>query len=564
MRNYKKITVLFILFLAVIFLLPKPSLAQDFGDWGLNNVQGLNLGTRSLGQIVVGIINIALGFLGVIFTGLVLYAGYTWMTAAGNADKIEKAKKTLINGVIGLAIIASAYAIVRFVFKDAMDIINNTNTGNNGGGGGGTIPFALGAGVLDSHYPAPNATGIPRNTNIYITFNEDMNVADILDPASCINGPGGTRIECDTNVSHIRVFPEGQDSNYLAADELEASYDPANPRVFAFNPYGADANLHLGNPSGDTRYRVYLLDLQTANAQAAFPYSPDNSYWWRFTVSNIVDLTPPRVVSVIPIEGAIDVPRNTIVQVNFSEAVNPIFAAGHTDDGFQNINLNNGGLVAGEWVISNQYKTVEFITDNNCGTNSCGDRIFCLDSTGLYTATVNAVNDNGLGQYIRDMADNEMEGPNGDNDQKIWSFTVIDTIDVAPPVMISQDDIDGVLVDEPIQVVFNEPILSSSVRYTSVRLRRYDASSGTMVPINYWIRMQNRTNSSLDNRTIQIHHESFLPSTTYEPMINSGIKNTTQNCWQPCVCDVNQGSLGGECNCTSPACSGPSCAGNPI
>jgi hypothetical protein len=37
------------------------------------------------------------------------------MTAAGNEDRVEKAKKLIVAGIIGLAIILSAYAIARFV-----------------------------------------------------------------------------------------------------------------------------------------------------------------------------------------------------------------------------------------------------------------------------------------------------------------------------------------------------------------------------------------------------------------------------------------------------------------
>jgi cbb3-type cytochrome oxidase subunit 3 len=57
------------------------------------------------------VINIAFGLIGVIFFGLIFYGGWLWMTAAGNEDQAEKAKKIIIGGSVGLVIILAAYAI---------------------------------------------------------------------------------------------------------------------------------------------------------------------------------------------------------------------------------------------------------------------------------------------------------------------------------------------------------------------------------------------------------------------------------------------------------------------
>jgi len=60
-------------------------------------------------------ISILLSFLGVIFMVLIIYGGILWMTAGGNDQQIEKARKILINSIIGLAIVLLAYAISVFV-----------------------------------------------------------------------------------------------------------------------------------------------------------------------------------------------------------------------------------------------------------------------------------------------------------------------------------------------------------------------------------------------------------------------------------------------------------------
>ena len=69
----------------------------------------------SLQSVLIVIIKYALGLIGMIFVALILYAGYQWMTSAGNEDKITKAKSNLLNAVIGLIIIFLAYSITWFV-----------------------------------------------------------------------------------------------------------------------------------------------------------------------------------------------------------------------------------------------------------------------------------------------------------------------------------------------------------------------------------------------------------------------------------------------------------------
>jgi len=71
----------------------------------------------SLGQIVAVAIQAFLGLLGVIFLVLMITAGYKWMTASGNEEKLTEAKETIWRAVIGLIIVVAAYAITYFVFN---------------------------------------------------------------------------------------------------------------------------------------------------------------------------------------------------------------------------------------------------------------------------------------------------------------------------------------------------------------------------------------------------------------------------------------------------------------
>lgn len=66
-------------------------------------------------QIIGSIINIILGFVGVIFLVLTIASGFFWMTAGGNEEKVKKGRELLTHSVIGLAIILAAFLLTNFI-----------------------------------------------------------------------------------------------------------------------------------------------------------------------------------------------------------------------------------------------------------------------------------------------------------------------------------------------------------------------------------------------------------------------------------------------------------------
>lgn len=70
-----------------------------------------------LSQVVGAVVQGALALIGVIFLVLMLYAGYHWMTARGEEEKVEKAKDTIQRAIVGIIIVVGAYAIWRFIFN---------------------------------------------------------------------------------------------------------------------------------------------------------------------------------------------------------------------------------------------------------------------------------------------------------------------------------------------------------------------------------------------------------------------------------------------------------------
>ena len=95
--------------------------AQSNSDnmlWGgyENNVQNsTGLGNADPREMAANVVNIMLGFLGIIAVVIILLGGFKWMTAAGNEDKVGEAKKMIAAGVIGLLIILMAFGVAQFV-----------------------------------------------------------------------------------------------------------------------------------------------------------------------------------------------------------------------------------------------------------------------------------------------------------------------------------------------------------------------------------------------------------------------------------------------------------------
>ncbi len=75
------------------------------------------LGTLSAPEIIGRIIKAVLGIVGSIALLMFIYGGFMWMTAAGEAKRVEKGKQTLTWATIGLATIFFAYAATSFVIK---------------------------------------------------------------------------------------------------------------------------------------------------------------------------------------------------------------------------------------------------------------------------------------------------------------------------------------------------------------------------------------------------------------------------------------------------------------
>ncbi|HOZ53201.1 MAG TPA: hypothetical protein PK142_00805 [bacterium] len=136
MKNIKNI-LLALLIVSSFLLVVKFSLAGNYGldttvsDPVLSsafNVSGVGSDPGRFLSSRIGImIGAVLSFIGVIFMVLIILGGFQWMTARGNEQQVEKAKNLIIQSIIGLIIILSAYAITAFIGRQLTETNPNDN-----------------------------------------------------------------------------------------------------------------------------------------------------------------------------------------------------------------------------------------------------------------------------------------------------------------------------------------------------------------------------------------------------------------------------------------------------
>ncbi len=338
----KKFALLVSLFLAV-FLFFNISLAQAQApnNYNQGDVDNINLPEFDLIQGIVNVINWVLGFLGLIAVILVLYAGFLWMTAGGSQDKVQKAKKILVNALIGLVIILSALAIVNFVFSVLEDRVFNNNGGGNGGGGG--------------NIPGP---GGGTATNNFI-------IEDIT--TTCENPPdyNSSVYLCSAIVLHFNRYVDENSldvlvgSNELRVQQCEGSASCNSPVTFGAD-FSGDAPsgngnewvlngrklsfIHQNNFQDFSHYQVVipknLQDISGENLDDSVgcggqlnPIDGCTSsgavYVWDFQTGDQIDSAPPTVTKSFPIDQSdLNYPERSvslspIIWARFSEGLAP-------------------------------------------------------------------------------------------------------------------------------------------------------------------------------------------------------------------------------------------------
>lgn len=132
MKKIQAVKFLFIIALVLGGLVASNVYAQNLGIDDVHKA-GTQAGfveatETTLAENIGRLITVLFSVLGVLFTVLIVYAGYLWMMARGDDEQVTKSKNIMGRAVIGLIILMSAYSITRFVVPRVLEGSVNTST----------------------------------------------------------------------------------------------------------------------------------------------------------------------------------------------------------------------------------------------------------------------------------------------------------------------------------------------------------------------------------------------------------------------------------------------------
>jgi len=469
-----------------------------------------------------------------------------------------------------------AYAITAFIISALTGAISSTGTSSTSSSttiSAERLSGSLGSGGLSDHYPARNATEVARNTRIFVTFKEAMDIESFIEGYDVNGTPedlSDDTVDTALNADNIIIYQSAdEDGTVFASTEVSVTFTD-DLKTFVF-----DTPL-LGSPTDDTSYTVFLDDsIKTAEGSTVLN---GGGYEWSFEVGTEIDLTPPSVRTVTPVaSGSYD--RNITVEITFSEAVDLTSATGirGTDSGFDNIQVtgDSGTPTAGEYVISNGYRTVTFTSDDPCGTNSCGQTIYCLPGSQPITVTVGAPTIGAeppqvdISPYdgIADTSGNGLDG-DGDGtagDDYVWSFTTTGDISLDAPVIVDispnilEED---VALDQTVLVTFDSIMMTSTLTSSTDTENFIDLTSSPLHEMWYTVWSNSldifggdtsETGLSPVVTQAEIYHGVFFESVDtatyyYTTDVGDGVKNQYQNCFAP---GEGPDTSGGSCGTDS-------------
>lgn len=250
------------------------------------------LGNGDIRAIIGRIIQVALGLLGVVALGLVLYSGFTWMTAGGDEEKVATAKRILSQAIIGLVIILSAFSITTYVVNNLLAATGADGTGTNPPGGDIIPPITTSDFMVSAINPPdgrPAGTKFPKNVQVAIVFKNGS-----PDPTTTTAGT----ISITTGGASIvgTVTVNGNTAIWKPTTACEE-----NSNYFCLP---ADSVFHVSISSSvkSLTGRPLICGLCSAN----------------FETGNYIDTAPPTVAITSPVNNQ-SVPVNSLVSI-FSNA----------------------------------------------------------------------------------------------------------------------------------------------------------------------------------------------------------------------------------------------------
>ncbi len=97
-------------------------LDQTAKSAGIPGAGNTKIGPATLIGTIIGYV---LAFVGVIFFGIMVYAGFLWMTARGGNEQVKKAKDMIEQAALGMVIVFMSYVVTNFVLKTLLSSVGS-------------------------------------------------------------------------------------------------------------------------------------------------------------------------------------------------------------------------------------------------------------------------------------------------------------------------------------------------------------------------------------------------------------------------------------------------------
>ena len=254
------------------------------------------LGSEDPRIIVAKLINTGLTVLGVLVVLIIIYGGFVWMTAGGDAERVDRAKKILINATIGLFIILASWGITSFVIRSLLSATDGgSGSSSDGSGGGGTLGGGSRSTSLTIEDFSPEGEVVIRNILYRITFSHAIDKDSVADNITITNATTGAEVDGSLEVS----------SNSVTFEPSAACPEPNTDR-FCFDE--------------NTSFNVTVTEDVESTGGKSLQCSTAAPCTSTFTSGSLVDVDDPTAEFTYPDDGD-GVPSNstTTLQVSASD-----------------------------------------------------------------------------------------------------------------------------------------------------------------------------------------------------------------------------------------------------
>ena len=359
--------------------------------------------------------------------------------------------------------------------------------------------------ILNRHYPSNGSVGVPRNSSIFLWFDEPIDRSSIIADHST-----SSLADDEPNPAVVRIWADGDPSAPRTLVRARARSN-SSATIVAVDPLEL-----LGSSSRSTLVTVELEGIKTIRGRNALGSS--NAYRWSFTVAKTQDRIAPRIVNAFPLQGASQVPANAGIQLTWGDPLDPLSFESSLEV------LAAGQALDGSWFLAAGERIAEFFPSNPCGFNQCRRQRGCWPFSTIIQARSAAV-DTGIYPLrgIRDVHGNLLAPPA----QTLVSFRSGNTLHgdaltvarVNPPT-----DSSGVRSHEEVSAEFSSILKASSLAKDAVRLE----GDGE-------IQVELQSDYGKGNSRVIIRHEPFLPHRALNAILSSDIEDMYQNCFASCI-----------------------------